>query len=55
MQARFLDQLPDWVQGLPWRLIVVALAIDPEHVVGVHVNALVTFNPTAWLKRKGVF
>jgi len=27
VQTRFLDQLPDWAQGFPWRVIIVALAL----------------------------
>ena len=33
MQARFLDQLPDWAQGLPWRLIVVVVAIAAAYLL----------------------
>ena len=33
MQARVLEQLPGWAQGLPWRVIVVALALAAAYVL----------------------
>lgn len=33
MQTRFLDQLPEWAQGLPWRLIVVLVAIAAAYLL----------------------
>lgn len=33
MQARFLEQLPDWAQGLPWRLIVVVALVTAAYVL----------------------
>lgn len=33
MQARFLEQLPDWAQGLPWRLIVVVALVTAAYAL----------------------
>ncbi|HET6618051.1 MAG TPA: mechanosensitive ion channel family protein [Gemmatimonadota bacterium] len=33
MQTTFLKQLPDWAQGLPWRLIVVVLVLAAAYVL----------------------
>jgi small-conductance mechanosensitive channel len=33
VQTRFLEQLPDWAQGLPWRLIVVVLVLIAAYVL----------------------
>lgn len=33
MQTTFLEQLPDWAQGLPWRVIVVVLILAAAYVL----------------------
>ena len=33
MQTTFLEQLPDWAQGLPWRVIVVVLVLAAAYVL----------------------
>lgn len=33
MQTTFLEQLPDWAQGLPWRVIVVFLVLAAAYVL----------------------
>lgn len=33
MQARFLEQLPNWAQGLPWRLIVVVALVTAAYAL----------------------
>lgn len=33
MQTSFLEQLPDWAQGLPWRVIVVFLVLAAAYVL----------------------
>jgi small-conductance mechanosensitive channel len=33
LQARFLDQLPDWAQGFPWRLIFVVVALASAYLL----------------------